>query len=189
MIPVASLPNIWIADACSALNLAASGHIEGILQAPVNNRSLRYSLADLVIQEAAALRRGKDGLDANERDPIDWNTWIAANIISRESETTSAELAEFVRLTAQIDDGEAMTLALAASRGYGVVTDDRKAQRILAPLPCLDTPTLLKNWAEQTRCESAVLGLALRQIADRARFVPPRHHPLRSWWDEAANIG
>lgn len=35
------------------------------------------------------------------------------------------ELTEFVRLAAQIDDGEAMTIALAASRGYGVITDDR----------------------------------------------------------------
>ena len=186
MSQVTSSPHFWIMDACSALNLASSGQFEAILRTPFNGELLAYTMTNLVIEEAVRLRRGGKEDDADERDTINWESYFAGGWIYRESEPTTPELASFVQLATLIDDGEAMTLALALSRGYGVVTDDRKAQRMLAPQTFLDTPMLLENWSKTTRCSPVVLGSVLRQITDRSNFLPPRNHALKIWWDKAS---
>jgi len=172
-------------DTCCALNLLASGHFEAIVRTPLGNQAVAYAIADVAMREATALRRGGGGENAEERIPIDWTSLFTNGLIRLEASATSAELATFLSLTAQIDDGEAMTLALASTRGYGVVTDDRKAQRFLGGVPCLGTPDLLHNWSTNAAVDASTLGIALRAIDDRARFVPPRAHPLRRWWNAA----
>lgn len=172
-------------DACCALNLLASGHFEAILKAPLGNEAVVYTIADLAMREATALRRGGSGEDADERIPIDWASLFASGSIRLEASATSAELTTFISLVTQIDDGEAMTLALASARGYGVVTDDRKAQRFLGSVPCLGTPDLLHNWSINAAIDGPTLAAALRAINDHANFVSPRAHPLRQWWNTA----
>lgn len=172
-------------DACCALNFLASGYCKDILAVPLGSQVVTYTVADLVMREVTALRRGGGGEDADERLPIDWNSVLATGSVRLEASATSAELRAFVSLAAQVDDGEAMTIALAASRSYGIVTDDRKAQRFLGDVPCLGTPDLLHNWHVNAGTNAPTLGVALRAIEDRANFTAPRAHPLRNWWNAA----
>ena len=61
-----------------------------------------------------------------------------------------AEEISFIDLVANLDDGEAVTGALAFRRGWSVATDDRKARRVLGqlnpPVELVSTLELLKLW-------------------------------------------
>jgi predicted nucleic acid-binding protein len=100
-------------------------------------------------------------------------------------ETT--ELGDYINFAAEMDDGEAMTCAIAGHRGGAVATDDRKARRVLtqdAPhLRLLSTLDLVHDWAFQQQIASAALRRALMNIRDRATYIPARSHALRAWWD------
>lgn len=183
-----TMPPVWMLDACCALNLVASGHFEAVLRTPLNSQTVIYTIAAIAVREAASLRHGGSGEDANEREPIDWNPYLASGAIQLEAPAVNTELALFVSLATQIDDGEAMTLALASSRGYGIITDDRKAHRFLGSVPYLGTPDLLHNWSVVADVDAPILGAALRAIDERANFAAPRWHPLRDWWNTALSI-
>ena len=96
----------------------------------------------------------------------------------------------FVNLAAELDDGEAMTLAIAHRRGVIAAVDDRKARRIaaerLAGLVLLRTTDILHTWSHHKQPDSQHLGEALRRIQDVARYRPSNEDPLRDWWMRAA---
>ncbi|HVW79364.1 MAG TPA: hypothetical protein VHB69_00285 [Mycobacteriales bacterium] len=98
------------------------------------------------------------------------------------------ELADYISLAVSLDDGEAATLALARSRGWPVVTDDRKAIRIAGSLRpavrILDTPALLKLLARALRLDDAAIANTLRMVEERASFVPSRSSPDAEWWSQ-----
>lgn len=179
------IPSVWLLDACSALNIFASGHASAILRTPLHGQIVSYAVVDIVRKEIAFLRRGGSNDDADERDPIDWTSILAAGLIREEAAITDDESATYVALTAHLDDGEALTLALAAARGYGIVTDERKAQHFLDSTPHYGTPDLLHNWSTQGGIEASTLRVVLRDISERASFTAPCGHPLRSWWNDA----
>ena len=86
----------------------------------------------------------------------------------------------------QLGDGEAATLAIAASRGFTAATDDRKALRLAASavpnIPCVDTPELIQRWVEGANPSPTQIQEALRKIEDRARYRPRKDHPLADSW-------
>jgi predicted nucleic acid-binding protein len=101
---------------------------------------------------------------------------------------TPAEEALFVQFAMELDDGEAMSLALCCSRGYMLATDDRKARKIAARHPgisLLSTPEVIRQWSEQSKCSADELRHVLRAIEVRARFDPANEHPLRDWWSQS----
>lgn len=177
-----ALPNEWLIDACCSLNLATTGELNAILQTPFAGRQLRWFLPEEVIAEAAFLRRGGTGEDAEARVPCDWESHFAAGVLARTDAQTEAETELFVSLSQVIDSGEAMCLALASQRGWGLVTDDIKAQKWAGEVPYLSTLDLLKNWSDHHQIPASRLGATLHQIRERARYGPPRRHPLRAWW-------
>ena len=172
-------------DARCVLNLYATGRMDRILRA----LPWRIAVADRVVAEALYPRRGGDGADADERDPVDLGPLIARGLIEVLHLETEEEAASFVGFAAQLDDGEAMTCALALHRGGVVGTDDRKARRIcglrVPPLAIHSTPTMLKLWVATEQIADAELRRALVAIRERARFVPGRHEPLQAWWAAA----
>ena len=169
-------------DACCVLNLYATGRMDRILRA----LPWRIAVADRVAGEALYLRRGGGGEDTDERDPVDLGPLIAQGLIEVLQLENEDEAASFVGFAAQLDDGEAMTCALALHRGGVVGTDDRKARRIcglqVPPLAIRSTPTMLKIWVDNEQIADAELRQSLVTIRERARFVPGRHEPLQAWW-------
>lgn len=172
-------------DACCLLNLYATGRIDVILRALPD----RFAIADHVAAEALYIRRGGSGDDADEWEPVDLRPLIESGLLEVLRLETEEEAASFVGFAAQLDDGEAMTCALALHRGGAIGTDDRKARRICGtqspPIEIRTTPALLKAWAEVERITGTELGRVLLRIRERARFAPGKHDSLQGWWDAA----
>ena len=97
------------------------------------------------------------------------------------------ERALYVELAADLDDGEAMTLAIAHQRGAAVATDDRKARRIAnqrfgANFPLLRTTGIMHDWVRLEMLEREAVRAVLGRIQTVAQFRPPNDDPLREWW-------
>jgi len=90
----------------------------------------------------------------------------------------------YVQLAADLDDGEAMALALAAARGWLLATDNRKPRRRAAEMgvSVITTPELMKRWVDLNEIPDGELRAALGRIRDQARFVPTDDFPLHPWW-------
>jgi predicted nucleic acid-binding protein len=129
---------ITLLDAGSVVSLYATRCMDEILAACDGT----VAIADIVAQEAQFVRRGGSGEDTAERDPVILTPMVDAGVIRVVTTDIEAELLTFIDLTRQLDDGEAMTAALAIHRGYVVVTDDRKAERVLTEHSVSVRPTL-----------------------------------------------
>lgn len=168
-------------DTCSVVNLYATrnmGAIVGVVAGSV-------AIVDVVERESQFVRRGGDGPDADERERVDLLPVISTGAIRVLTSDDDSELMTFIDLTQALDDGEAMSAAIAIHRYGTVVTDDQKASRILRErgVPILTTLDLCKNWAESVSIEPASIRAVLVAIRERGRHEPPRAHPLRGWWD------
>ena len=169
-------------DACSLINISATRQIAAILA----SHSGRFGVVDVVRQEAGYVFRGGFGSDAREQEPINLGPLDDAGLLMTLAAESEDELLTYIDLTLEMDDGEAMTGAIAIHRGFRVVTDDRKALRVLTErgVTCETSLGLIKGWAEESGISGSDLQAVLIDIRQRARYLPHRSHPLRSWWDE-----
>ena len=91
-----------------------------------------------------------------------------------------------MNLASMVDDGEAMTAAIAVHRGFAVATDDRKARRVLvehAPfVPLVSTLKLLRQWAEESSVAQSDLQPAMVTMRSGANYVPGERDPHYEWW-------
>ncbi|MBA2277398.1 MAG: hypothetical protein H0W06_06500 [Chloroflexia bacterium] len=141
------------------------------------------AVTDFVLEEALYIRRVVEG--EIEREPVDLVPLIASGALTIFSADSEAELQTFIDLTVDLDDGEAMTAALAIHRGCVLVTDDRKAERLLAGRVQLRaTLELMRDWARTEGVAADEVRAALTGVYERGYQAPTRH-PLKSWWDAA----
>src|SRR5438552_2210471 len=130
MAPDAPSIDTILLDACCVLNLYAGRCLHSVLRAALH----KYAVAERVVAEALYVRNPPATADADpqeDREAVDLQPLIAEGLLSVLTTETEREAAAFVRFATQLDDGEAMTCALASERGLAVATDDRKAQRVL----------------------------------------------------------
>ncbi len=179
-------------DACCVLNLYAGRCLRDLLRAGLR----RHAVVERVVSKSLYVRSPPTGATEaqageEEREAVDLLPFFTEGLLSVLTIETEQEAAAFVGFATQLDDGEAMTCALARERGMAVATDDRKAQRVLQalapPIPVLSTAALIKEWADSTGVEPDRLREILTAIRERAQFVPGRHDPLQTWWETAAN--
>jgi hypothetical protein len=168
-------------DTCAVVNLFATRRMAEIIasvQSPV-------AIVDIVERETQFVRRGGDGEDAKEREPVILTPLIAGGGLSVISTDDEEELLTFVDLTQHLDSGEAMTAALAIHRRCVVVTDDRKAIRILTTnsVPIRSTLDVIKTWVDGQQIDLAAQRAVLLDLRQRGTYLPARSHPLRAWWD------
>lgn len=170
-----------IIDACCLINFYASGDIGGILAAS----NLSCHITSLAASESAFIRvRDENGEARLERIALDQT--IASGVLKVCGIEGKAEADLYVRLAADLDDGEAMALAIAKHRGWLLVTDDRKAKHIsdLVEVPVVTTPELMRRWAETGNVEPSRVSAVLRNIESGARFSPRTDSPDGEWWQE-----
>ena len=176
---------LLLLDACCLLNLFATRHIEHILRTLQH----RFAIAVAVKTEARWVFEPGEGEDPPDRESVDVESLATAGLLDLLSPETDRENEDYVAFAVVLDDGEAMTAALAVHRGAQVATDDRVARRELrarAPqVAILSTSELLHAWSNEGHIEPPVLAQALRDVRTRARFLPPTSDPLRAWWDAA----
>lgn len=171
---------LLLIDACVVVNLYATRHMDEIVRAldsPVG-------IVDIVVREAGYVRRGGSGDDAVEREPIDLSPLVASGAIQVVKASDEAALQLFVDLTRELDDGEAMTAAIAISRGCAVATDDRAAIRAIGQqVPVVSTLELIQLWSNHQQVPREVFRSVLIDLRERGAYLPGRGHPQRGWWE------
>jgi len=194
-------PPLVLLDACCVINLLASGVIEEVFDAvPASFAVARLVAEDEVLfvaeeddaqpddaqpegDEAAAGSGESARLD---RERLDLMPLTERGRLEVMELGTREEHETFVELALQLDDGEAMTAALAIHRGGEVATDERKAIRLLEgrspPVPLRRTSALLRMWVRRRRVPEERVREVLRRIQRRASFTPPRDDPEVEWW-------
>ena len=166
-------------DACVLINLVASGiELEELAAA---TRSI-FCITKVVARETFSLYPGEAGA---QRTLVNVEGLIRARHLEM-AVLDDEEVDVFVSLAAELDDGEASVIAVAAARGWPVLTDDRRASRVAAGrgLELIGTPALMRTWESAGSAAAARVGLALHRIETRARYMPRRDDPDRGWWNQ-----
>jgi predicted nucleic acid-binding protein len=167
------------ADACLLINLQATRREIDIVQA-----------LDVVLVTTPSARRQAGFLHDRDEEgalvsvPIDWGPLEAARRL--ESDSPGEEDASIlVRLSEVLDDPDASVAALAAARGWRLGTDDRKVRRVVGELvpgvALVGTLGLVRAAASVLEWHEGVLRGVIRDLRDRASFLPPRGDPDSTW--------
>jgi hypothetical protein len=167
-------------DCSVLLNILATGRAGEVLR----TFDAGVGLCAAVASETLFLR-GENPSDRPERISLD--PLIGAGLLQRHYLESDDEKTMYVQLAADLDDGEAMTLAMAHVRGWTAATDDRKARRIARQrfgdevLP-LRTTDIVHAWLESVSMDEVGARALLRRIETIARYRPANDDPLCDWW-------
>ena len=170
-----------VLDACCILNFCASGHFIEILK----SIPAQIMVTEVVREkELITLQRLKD---KENTGAIHFEKAILQGLILVVDFESELEEETFINYAFELgDDGESATFAIAISRGWAVATDDKKAtsffQKEAPYLQILSTLEIVKYWSEQDQLKPTELAAVLYAIKTESRYIPPRTHPLLSWW-------
>jgi predicted nucleic acid-binding protein len=163
-------------DTCTLINLLASGEPELLL----GGLSSICMVCEAVSRESLFLRAEQENVPPQRiaLDPL-----FASGILHACQTESVEEEALYVSLAAELDDGEAMSLAISSVRGYGLATDDRKARGLaneIGSVPLFSTAEILHSMShhDPTRIREII-----QRIESRARYMPHPAAPLSDWWN------
>lgn len=170
-----------IIDACVLLNLFATGIVQEILTLIAQNSVICV----LVKEESFYLRKEED---QNEIESIDIEDLISQEVIQICDFENTDEQNLFVNLAAELDDGEAMSIAIALSRNWHLATDDKKARRIFTENAqsndlLVSTTDLIKEWSENENVDDLAIKSILLKVERKASFHPPKADINLQWWN------
>ena len=179
---------VLLMDASCLLNLYATGRVADIAAA----LPWRLAVVDYVLEhETLYIRATVGSEEPGATVPVDLSPLVEAGLLLVVRLEGPGEQAYFVELAADLDDGEAMTGAMAINRGFAVAIDDRKARRVLgekAPeLRLLSTLELLHLWSAAVPDQE--VGRALEAMRYGARYVPGNRDLLYGWWRDLVTAG
>ena len=174
--------NYLILDACVLLNLIATGIIKDILTLIAQNSMVCI----LVKNESLYLRKEND---INESELVDIDDLLNQGVIQLCDCETAMEQELFVNLVASLDDGEAMSLAIALSRNWHLATDDKKARRVFSENSqnkklLISTSDLIREWTENENSDDSVIKPILLKVERKASFRPPKSDTNLQWWKD-----
>jgi hypothetical protein len=168
-----------VVDACCLINLCAAGNLRERLSLIGGE----WYVPTAVLAETLYLHvEQPDG--TIDKSPLDLQAFVDDGILLSCSAEAGRELELYVDLATQLDDGEAMALAIAKTRSWTFSTDDRKAKRIAGDLGVnvITTPDIVKRWADLASPSADELKEMLRRVELLASFFPAASDPLCSWW-------
>jgi predicted nucleic acid-binding protein len=176
-------PRPLLLDACCVINLFASQRMAEILEALEQPVAV---VAHVAHEEALYVYNGPPENVRQGKEQIQIALLIETGQVMIASLAGEREQEAFVRLAAALDDGEAMTAAIAIERGWAIATDDGQAINYLgANYPAVDivtTPALLRRWAETRQPAAQEVRNALGAVRLRANFsISPKNSPY-AWW-------
>ncbi len=169
-------------DSSVLINILASNQVEAVLE----TLTAGAGVCSAVVAEALYLR-GERPVDPRTR--ISLEPLIERGLLQKHTVQTEQERALYVDLAADLDDGEAMTLAIAYERRIITATDDKKAMRIARArfgndVQLLGTAGIMNCWAQEQ--DQTSVRVILRRIETVAQFRPPNDDPLLHWWLNAS---
>lgn len=167
-----------VIDTCVLINLLATTRVAEIVQIISPCR-----LVCPIVKGESLYLRSVD-LDG-QPEPVDLTPLFDANVFTSCVIESALDEELYVGYSLDLDDGEAMSLAIAQARNLALCTDDRKARRVIAEnapaLALLSTPQIVNAWAEGR--DPAEVTVVIRAIHTRARFCPSDADPLAAWWN------
>ncbi len=177
---------LLLLDACCLINLYATGCLREILVA----QGVCVGVVDVVAGEALFVQTETPNEGGEDRERIDLAPLVADGALRILAPDTDEEYEAFINYAAAgLDDGEALTLALAQTRACQVATDDQRARREAHAVPslvCQSTVTLLQRWVETCAVAPPALAAVLCRIERLARFRSGRREKAeQEWWDRA----
>ena len=174
--------NWYFLDACSLLNLYASGRLEQIATA----LGLQFSVLPVVYPNESQFVYTRK--DSSRLGPValDLSASLKTGIVRMGDDLSDAENALFLEFAdAGIDDGEAMTAAAAILRGSGLVTDDRKARRVIAErapqTEIIGSIGLVRRWVESQNVNIAEAREVLINIEICGNYAIGKREPELAW--------
>ncbi|HLG15094.1 MAG TPA: hypothetical protein VJH03_11410 [Blastocatellia bacterium] len=171
-------------DACVLINLLASGEFEDI----AGSTEEEFGVCSAVGKETAFLRA--EDTEVETQEPIVLEPLVSSGRLKVFDIESELEEELYVDYASQLDDGEAMSLAIAESRGFLLATDDRKARRLFLEATgiadhLVSTTDILRTWADRQSPSAPRLKDALLRIRHRARFSPNQNDRNFLWWQDA----
>lgn len=164
---------------CSVLLNLLAGDCLAELQ---TSTGWKLAICPAVRNEAIKLRDPQSG----ELAPLDLEPLFSQNLIEVLELSGQAEQKLYVELSIVVDDGEAMSIAIAGKRGLDLAIDDKKAIRHAAEafpgMRIWTTPELLKHWCETSTVSEERMSRVIQLIKARANYFPHKSHPLADWW-------
>lgn len=165
-----------VCDACVFINLWATGRVDEILVA----NQLRIMVPEQVATECR--------MEPGSTDLIVGEPRRCAELIERGRLRVVTlgdnEVESYVQLGRELDDGEAAALAYAAVRSTTLLTDERKAIRIVSErfpqVAVIRTAALVRRWSGQVA--ASAVAAVLRAIEEDASYLPNASDPDRDWW-------
>lgn len=168
-------------DACSIINLFCGwGGIQEL-----HTFGASWSTTTTALLEFKEVRvQQADGTII--RSPIEHAILLQQYPLAILSDLSESELDTATDLSVEIDDGEAECLAVALHRNLVFVSDDGLAiaaaeSRGAQAISSLD---LISQWADLEPSRPALLLGILERIELLARYIPPRNHLRRAWWEK-----
>jgi len=172
-----------ILDACCLINLYASGRFDDIL----TSLSKPVFVARYVWSNEALTVNGARDSEADVQETrIDLGPLIGGGLLNLADLETEDEEILFVNFAANLDDGEAITGAIAAARNWCIATDDRRATNVFTnqvpQIQLLSSPELVRQWADVTAAEVDEICRVVQRIRRHGHYIPPASHLLTIWW-------
>lgn len=171
----------FILDACSIICLEAADLLQRTLQILPGE----CFIASAVAAEAQWVYSWPSDDGSRHQETIDLQAHLSNGLLKIVTPETEAEAELFVQLASTVmDNGEAMSTAIATYRGATLITDERVATNYCRreDIACLSSLDIVKAWAEHDQATSEELSRALTGIVQRARYRPSRSHTLFEWW-------
>lgn len=169
---------ILLNDSSVLLNLLAADRLASIAAAT----GWQFAICPAVRDEAKKLRDAHTG----EMVPVDLTPHISSGLLQVLELSGDEERTLYVEQAIVVDDGEAMSIAIAAHRHLELAMDDKQAvnhtRRTFPEIRLWSTPEMLKHWSEVGGVDARVLREAIRLVEARSRYFPANSHPLAGWW-------
>lgn len=168
-----------ILDACCVINLYASKQIEQILG------TIPKSVCIAAYVKNEEILRTYD-ISSDSVEDVDLQSLIDQGLLVLVNLNLETEAETHVSLATVMDDGEAVTGAIAINRNWAIATDDKAAIKIFgreAPhLQIITTPELIKYWVDKVEPPPEIVTQCLQNIMGGASFRPSKKHHLHDWW-------
>lgn len=172
---------VLLNDSSVLLNLLAADCLTGVAAAT----GWQFAICPAVRDEIKKLRDAQTG----EMVEVDISPHIASGLIQILELSGEEEQTLYVDQSTIVDDGEAMSIAIAAHRQLDLAIDDRQAanhtHRAFPNIRLWSTPEILKNWTEVGQIDDVLLSETIRLIETRSRYFPPKLHPFAEWWQRS----
>ena len=147
----------------------------------------QFGMCSVVKNESIYLR----ATDLNAPpEEVKLDAYLESNRLAVFELSSDEEKELYVDYATQLDDGEAMSLALVYSRGFSMASDDRKARRLFTEeigdlKRLLSTSQILREWSEKARMNTADVKQVLTDVSRRGRFFPNSGDTHFEWWSKA----